>query len=117
MIMAEGFVLVAVGEQVKFPRRVVAAPWGIRYNEPGASYRHKSRDGTWSFKINHQGMRAERDYSYEKPPGVRRIVVLGDSFGIGYEVDVQQTFAMVLERELRNRNPRVEVLNAGVSGF
>ncbi len=117
LIIAEGLVLIGVGEQVKFPRRVVGAPWGIRYNEPGASYRHQSRDGTWYFKINHQGMRAERDYSYEKPRGVRRIVVLGDSFAIGYEVDVQQTFAMVLQRELRNRHPAVEVLNAGVSGF
>lgn len=117
MIIAEALVLVTIGEQVKFPRRVVGAPWGIRYNEPGASYRHASRDGTWYFKINRQGMRADRDYSYEKPPGVRRIIVLGDSFGIGYEVDVEQTFAMVLERELRNSNHGVEVLNASVSGF
>src|SRR5262249_44912878 len=53
---------------------------------------------------------------YEKPPGVQRIVVLGDSFAIGYEVDVEQTFAMVLERELQHKNLKVEVLNAGVSG-
>ncbi len=114
ILAAEAFVLVAVGEQVKFPRRVVEAPWGLQYNEPGAQYRHKSRDGTWYFRINSQGMRADRDYRHEKPPGVRRILVVGDSFTVGYEVDVEQTLAMVLERELRHRNLTVDVLNAGV---
>jgi lysophospholipase L1-like esterase len=116
-LMAELLVLSVVGEQGKFPRRVVAAPWGLRYNEPGAAYRHKSGDGTWQFKINGQGMRANRDYRYEKPAGVRRVVVIGDSFAIGYEVNVEQTFAMVLERELEKRHPHIEVLNAGVSGY
>lgn len=117
MLLAEGLVLLFVGEQPKFPRRVVAAPWGLRYNDPGATYRHKSRDGTWQFTINHQGMRADRDYHYDKPPGCLRVLVLGDSFAIGYEVDVEQTFARVLERELRRRNVPVEVLNSGVSGY
>jgi hypothetical protein len=117
LLMAEALVLSTVGEQAKFPRRVVGAPWGVRYNEPGAEYRHSSRDGTWYFKINKQGMRAEHDYPYEKPPGVQRIVVVGDSFAVGYEVDLSQTFAMVLERELAARNLNVQVLNAGVSGY
>src|SRR5687767_11976637 len=117
MVLAEALVLLFVGEQPKFPRRVVAAPWGLRYNDPGATYRHKSRDGTWQFTINRQGMRADRDYHYVKPPGRLRVLVVGDSFAIGYEVGVEQTFAMVLERELRRRNVDVEVLNAGVSGY
>lgn len=116
-LLAELAVLVFVGEQPKFPRHVVEAPWGLRYNEPGARYRHKSADGTWMFSINRQGMRADRDFAYEKPAGVRRIVSLGDSYTIGYEVDVDQTFSSVLERELRDAGIAVEVLNAGVSGF
>jgi hypothetical protein len=116
-LVTEGLVLLTFGEQVKFPRRVVGAPWGLRYNEPGVSYRHKSPDGAWQFRINGQGMRADRDFSYEKPAGVRRVVVVGDSFAVGYEVDSEQTFAMVLERELKKKNPNVEVLNAGVSGY
>lgn len=117
MVLAEALVLLFVGEQPKFPRRVVGAPWGLRYNDPGATYRHKSRDGTWQFTINRQGMRADRDYPYDKPPGRLRVLVLGDSFAIGYEVTAEQTFAMVLERELRRRNVDVEVMNAGVSGY
>jgi hypothetical protein len=117
LVLGEALILVAVGERPKFPRRVVAAPWGLRYNDPGATYRHKSRDGAWYFRINGQGMRADREYRHEKPQGLRRIVVLGDSFTIGYEVDVEQTYAMVLERELRRRGVNVEVINAGVSGY
>jgi hypothetical protein len=48
---------------------------------------------------------------------VKRIVSLGDSFTIGYEVALEDTFSHVLERELGRQGRRVEVLNAGVSGF
>jgi lysophospholipase L1-like esterase len=116
-LLLEAGVLLTLGEQVKFPRRVVGAPFGLRINEPNARYRHQSPDVTVWFRINAQGMRADRDYPYEKPPGVRRIVSLGDSFTAGYEVDLKDTFSAVLERELRAQGVRVEVLNAGVSGY
>jgi len=116
-LLAELVVLLSVGEQPKFPRRVVEAPWGLRYNEPGSQYRHKSADVTVYFRINNQGMRADRDYTYAKPAGVKRIISLGDSFTIGYEVDVKQTFSSILAYELRAAGLNVEVLNAGVSGF
>lgn len=116
-VAAEIGVRILVGEQPKFPRRVVGAPWGLRYNEPGARYRHKSADVEVHFSINAQGMRAERGFAYAKPDGTFRVVCLGDSFTIGYEVDFEDTFASVLERELGAAGLRVEVLNAGVSGY
>jgi hypothetical protein len=116
-LLAELAVRVVLGPQVRFPRRVVGAPWGLRFNEPGAEYRHHSPDVDVSFRINTQGMRAPRDYPYAKPAGTRRIVSLGDSFTVGYEVEGDETFSAVLERELRARGVRAEVLNAGVSGF
>jgi lysophospholipase L1-like esterase len=116
-LLAEGLVLLVLGEQVKFPRHVVGAPFGLRINQPGTSYRHKSPDVEVWFHINGQGLRADRDYPKEKPPGVKRIVTLGDSFTIGYEVDVEDCFSSVLERTLRERGHEVEVLNAGVSGY
>src|SRR5438046_2554333 len=75
-LLAEGLVLALFGEQPKFPRHVVEAPWGLRYNEPNALYRHKSADMTAWFKINGQGMRADHDYTYAKPAGVKRIISL-----------------------------------------
>jgi lysophospholipase L1-like esterase len=116
-LLAELAVTLILGEQVKFPRHVVEAPWGLRYNEPGSRYRHRSADGTWFFRINQEGLRDDREFRHEKPPGTKRIVSLGDSFTIGYEVDVEQTFSRVLERELTKSGYRVEVLNAGVSGY
>lgn len=106
-----------VGEQPKFPRRVVGAPFGVRINDPGARYRHRSADIDVSFRINSRGLRSDVEYPYEKPEGVVRIVSLGDSFTMGYEVEVEETFNAVLERELRERGHEVEVINAGVSGF
>jgi len=116
-LLLEIAVLILFGPQVRFPRHVVGAPWGLRINEPGASYRHKSADIEVWFQINGQGMRDRRDFAYEKPPGTKRIVVLGDSFTAGYEVAGDQTYPSVLERELRKSGQRVEVLNTGVSGF
>jgi lysophospholipase L1-like esterase len=110
-------VLAVFGEQPKFPRRVVGAPFGLRINQPNAVYRHKSADTSVWFQINGQGMRAERDYARAKPPGVKRIVSLGDSFTVGYEVEGDETFSAVLERELAKSLGPVEVLNAGVSGY
>jgi lysophospholipase L1-like esterase len=115
--IAELGVLALFGEQVKFPRHVVGAPFGLRINEPGAVYRHKSADVNVWFRINGQGMRADRDYARAKPAGVERIVSLGDSFTVGYEVEGEETFSSVLERQLRATGRPVEVLNAGVSGF
>jgi lysophospholipase L1-like esterase len=116
-LLSELLVLTIAGEQPKFPRHVVRAPWGLRYNDPGSSYRHKSADITTYFSINREGMRSDRDFTYEKTPGVIRIVSLGDSFTIGFEVDLEQCFSSVLERELRDAGLDVEVLNAGVSGY
>jgi hypothetical protein len=116
-LLAEASVRLLLGEQVKFPRHVVGAPWGLRFNEPLAAYRHKSPDVTVWFRINQEGMRADRAYGYEKPAGVKRIVSLGDSFTIGYEVNAEDTFSSVLERELGAKGLSVEVLNCGVSGY
>jgi len=116
-VLVELLSLVIIGEQPKFPRHVVAAPWGLRYNQPGAKYHHRSADVNVLFEINAAGMRAAREYEYQKPAGVKRIVSLGDSFTLGYEVELEQCFSTVLENELRASGLQVEVLNAGVAGF
>lgn len=116
-LLGEALVRVVCGEQPKFPRHVVGAPWGIRFNEPSSRYRHRSADVDVAFHINRNGMRADRDYDHAKPAGTKRIVSLGDSFTIGYEVEREQCFSSVLEARLRAAGIDVEVLNCGVSGF
>ena len=68
--------------------------------------------------INSHGWRG-REVSVSKPPGVYRILVLGDSFMAGLQVENGQTFPSVLEDILTRLNPsqRVEVLNFGVPSW
>lgn len=110
-------ILLVVGEQAKFPRHVVGTEFGVRVNQPDTTYRHKSADGTWWFTINSRGLRSDREYTYEKPAGVVRIISLGDSFTAGYEVSEEEIFSSVLRRNLQDAGLEVEVLNAGVSGY
>jgi lysophospholipase L1-like esterase len=116
-LLTEGAVLLLLGEQSRFPRHVVGADFGVRINQPEARYRHASAEVDVEFRINSRGLRADREYDYEKPEGTLRIVSLGDSFTVGYEVEVQEAFSSVLERALRRSGYEVEVLNAGVSGY
>ena len=54
-----------------------------------------------------------------KPPGERRIVVLGDSLVLAVQVPLQQTFCKQLERRLNGRGgaTHYRVINAGVQGY
>ena len=60
--------------------------------------------------------RDTRDFDYAKPEGTRRILVLGDSYTIGYEVDQEEAYPAILESYLRRNGFDVQVLNAGMSG-
>jgi hypothetical protein len=66
--------------------------------------------------INSKGLRG-REYPYEKPPAVTRVLVLGDSYIWGYGVADHEVFTEVLEARFREASAQVEVLNAGVSGW
>ena len=67
--------------------------------------------------INSHGLR-DREYSEAKPPGVYRIVMLGDSTTFGWGVTEEQTVAKILERAMnKTGNRRFEVLNAGVGNY
>ncbi|MDP3940097.1 MAG: SGNH/GDSL hydrolase family protein [Deltaproteobacteria bacterium] len=70
------------------------------------------------YQGNSDGFRG-REYGREKPPGVFRIVLLGDSFAMGAGVLAEDTYAARLERALneRRKDRRYEVLNLGISGL
>jgi hypothetical protein len=67
-------------------------------------------------RTNARGLRDDRDVPYARS-GAFRILVLGDSFTEGLQVDLDATFARRLERALRAAGAPVEVLNAGVSAW
>jgi lysophospholipase L1-like esterase len=60
----------------------------------------------------------DRDHQKDKPRGVYRIIVLGDSIAQGMGIDDDaDLFTSVLQRRLSSVRPGVEVLNFGVSGY
>lgn len=114
-----------------FPQPLYAvqfAPWGF-FHIPNAEFMHAphakyegrriaGREYLTHIKYNSKGLR-DYEYAYEKAPDVARILILGDSYGEGMEVELEQVHAKVLERMLnQNFAPRkYEVINAGVSAY
>lgn len=66
-----------------------------------------------AYRINEDGLRADRRYTRPKPDGTRRIVLLGDSVLFGLGVAVEDTFTAKVEQAL----PNTDVINAGVGGY
>lgn len=64
-----------------------------------------------------QGMRSDRDYSITPEPRLCRIAMIGDSFFMGYELDLRDTVASRLEESLAGLGYPSEVLNFSVSGL
>jgi hypothetical protein len=70
--------------------------------------------------INSAGL-PDVEHSYAKPPGVFRILIVGDSFVESWQVKVEDSFPRLLERLLNeNRSPdgpRFEVIKVGYRGW
>ncbi len=68
-------------------------------------------------RTNSHGMR-DREHSIAKVPGTFRILILGDSFMEANQVRFEDSFASLLESELKRKLPgTIEVVNASVSGW
>jgi len=123
LVLAEAALTVAGIAPARRPGR----SWGLR-NEaygwgylPGATFTYDGRFEKFGApgRINSKGLR-EREYSYDKPAGVFRVLVLGDSFTASLEVPLEQTWHEVLEAELnkaQSSSRRVEVIAAGIQGW
>ena len=78
----------------------------------------QQREFRTEWRTNAQGVRADRDFG-PKPPGVMRLLALGDSFTEGAQVEVDETWPSVLEAVLgaEGHTPRIEAVNAGNPGY
>ncbi len=61
---------------------------------------------------NSQGFRNDREFSIQPPPGVLRILSLGDSFTSGFRVGQKETFSSMLEEWINHHYGKCEVLVA-----
>ena len=83
---------------------------------PGAAVVYDRREYHVEFRVNGQGLRGP-DRPYAKPPGVARVLALGDSFVEAFMVEDAQTVTARLEADLAARGCRVEVINGGTVGY
>ncbi len=66
--------------------------------------------GSVRWVTNSVGFRNDHEFLTEPAEGVLRVLSLGDSFGAGYRVDQDATYARTLERHFRSRLADSEVL-------
>lgn len=92
--------------------RPSANPQRIYEATPGA------RGYGWetAISINSHGFRG-REYSLQKPPGVFRIVVIGDSITFGNRLAPDENYPAVLEFLYQQSGKSVEVLNLALGGY
>jgi hypothetical protein len=68
-----------------------------------------------SYATNNDGLREDYDYALEKPAGVRRVILLGDSFVFGWGLHLEHTMSHQLASLLDGT--KWEVLNMGVPAY
>ena len=99
------------------PRYVAATPYGVRGNAPSSHYWHFTPEVTVEYSINASGFRADREYPLARPDGICRIILYGDSYFMGYEAALSDSFAAQLETGLNDDGYPCEVINMAVSGL
>lgn len=75
-----------------------------------------TEEGRGLIEINSLGQR-DRERVLPKASGTYRIAVYGDSMTEAVQVDLANTFTLLLEKSLQKAGHRVEVLNLGVNGY
>ena len=81
---------------------------------PGSEVRYETPEFEAVVRTNSLGFRGEECAS--DPGGRFRIVLLGDSFTMGWGVNIEDAWATLLQAKLRLGDPAVEVLNLGQGG-
>ena len=84
---------------------------------PNRQCRFKTDEWDVVYKINSMSLR-DMEYTLNKPEGIFRILVLGDSFAQVHGVDIDESFPKLLERRLNFQdNANIEIINSGVFAY
>jgi hypothetical protein len=81
----------------------------------------RQRDFAYIQRVNHLGFRG-RETTVDKPAGIKRVIMLGDSFTMGKGVQDNETFSVLAEQSLAKSltacsGGSVEVINGGVDSY
>lgn len=101
-------------EQVRLSQFDPLLGWS---KKPDHSGRRSSAEFDVHFQINAQGLREPEETPLAKPTDTYRVLLLGDSFVLGYTVAEREVFASRLEELWRAQGRSIEVLNAGTEGY
>ncbi len=82
---------------------------------PNQHYEQRHPEFSYTVTTNDLGLR-DRNHPVTKPPGETRVLCLGDSFTQGVGSPEPQTWPRLLERVLRQWDPKVSVMNGGREG-
>lgn len=119
-----GLLLAELAVRLVRPQPVMLVSPGLYAPDPPRRYRlQPGFEGSISNRvefdtrvaINRQGLRGPE--IGPKAPGTFRVLALGDSFAFGVGAQEGETYPAQLQRILRSRGMRAEVLNAGAPGF
>lgn len=122
-------VLVAGGVEIGF-RAFSPWPgdWATYEQRDGYLYFHRPDSQGWEtspvndfppnlVQYDNHGLRGDANFPSVKPPGEKRVLLLGDSYLEDRETPLAETMAVGLQRRLTNAfGKEVRVLNAGLSG-
>ena len=88
--------------------------WRLKKN---TRYLNKLKEETTIVSYNSRGWR-DREHAITKPIGVKRVLLLGDSFLEAYSVNFEDSFTYLLEEKLnRTAASKIESINLGVGGY
>lgn len=85
--------------------------------KPGYTRHKKTPEFDVHYEMNELGLRDDPMSDPSKPAGVYRVLMLGDSFTLGWAVERHNLFVDQLERWWQAENRRVDVINAGTAGY
>ena len=83
---------------------------------PNLEFRYSRQEFDNIVKFNSKGLR-DYEHDYNKGKNAFRILILGDSFPEALQVNLNETFAKVLEQKLNRGYKRYEVIDAGIGGY
>ena len=85
--------------------------------EPGKSITRRVGTERIHFDINEHGLRDDPGVGPGKEPNTFRVLMLGDSFVLGYTVNREDLFVDQLEGWWKSEDRRADVVNAGTEGW
>lgn len=114
VVLEVGLRLIGLGPQPSIQRFDPELGWS---KTPGAKGRRETREFDVTYEVNALGLRDDPMSSPQKPAGTYRVVMLGDSFVLGYTVDRHDLFVDQLDGWWRAEGRPIDVINAGTEGY